>query len=236
MKKFLSILIVTIMFVSIFSIPAFSANNNNSDFKYYDKLTDYNHGRAPEEYIELFYHYSDKNREEPDWTLIYVYTDGDLCEMKFGAVVGDVVLWSLGGGDLISSSRYLVYITELETFISVEDRNIEQIIEHCPDLVEVVEKFDFGQKFGDVNDDMKIDVLDATYIQRMLAGYNDDVKARYVPYSDKKSSLSILEYVDAVEIYVNEKWDTIFISDFDRDGETTVMDATMIQRHLVGLE
>ncbi len=58
---------------------------------------------------------------------------------------------------------------------------------------------------GDVDDDFNLDVLDATYIQRFLAGL----------ISDSEINLEL--------------------SDFDCDGELTVMDATAILRSIANL-
>ena len=76
---------------------------------------------------------------------------------------------------------------------------------------------EFGQLIGDIDCNNVIEIIDATYIQRYLAEYTDFIGAYNI---DQLTNVT----------------GSIDVSDFDRDGETTVMDATMIQRHLVGLE
>ncbi|MBQ8860444.1 MAG: dockerin type I repeat-containing protein, partial [Ruminococcus sp.] len=93
----------------------------------------------------------------------------------------------------------------------------EKIIELCPGFVEAIEENEIGQAFGDVNDDKVVDIFDATYVQRHIAGINKDY--------DIEMNFGIMTNGGFVDL-----------GDFNRDGETTVMDATMIQRHLVGLE
>ena len=95
-------------------------------------------------------------------------------------------------------------------------------------------ELDYGQQVGDVNDNGKVDVMDATYIQRYIAEYNDIFYARthQVPpqYSnDSNSNFYKVNVVDIGNYYFS-------IADFDRDGYTTVLDATAIQRHIAGIE
>ena len=116
-----------------------------------------------------------------------------------------------------SVSGYHVYVKELDTFLPVEEAQMDKIIECCPDFVKVIEEKEFGQLIGDIDGNNVIEIIDATYLQRYLAEYPDFIGGYNI---DQLTNVT----------------GSIDVSDFDRDGETTVMDATMIQRHLVGLE
>lgn len=232
MKKLLGTFLVTVMLVAVFTMPACAeVDYDISGCKYFDEIMEYNYGREPRYYTELFYHYGDEDNEEPDWTLVYTYTDDDMYEKKFGTVVNDVVLWTVGSGDL-SYSRYLVYVTALDTFLRVDDRDLAQIIQECPDFAKVIEDNGFGQTIGDVDDDMRVSIMDATYIQRLLAEYEDIINARYDLVLDLRSTDLRVEFVDSIKTYYSD----CYISDFDRDGRRTIFDVTAIQIKLAQLD
>ena len=65
--------------------------------------------------------------------------------------------------------------------------------------------------------DKTITILDATKIQRMVAG---------------------LDSVIMEDCYKNhyDRNQKVLLSDYDNDGKRTVLDATAIQRHIAGLE
>ena len=215
MKKSLSIFVIIVMLALISVVPASAASYHQFpevEFKYYEIMVERNISK-PWFYNEL-HHYSDENQEEPDWVLIVCQVMPEPWEVKYGALVGDRVLWTIAGSGLNKfDTGFAVYIPKTDTFIELCNDNVERIIELCPNFVEIIEEKEIGQLMGDVNEDNKIDVFDSTCIQRVLAEYND---------------------------YYNVKvWTTGYyfsIADFDRDGETTIMDATAIQRHIAGLE
>ncbi len=225
MKKMISILMIMVMLVSMLAVATTantvdaSQNMYLEDFiLYYSKnyyYTEQELNYMREVYRELCYHYSDENNESPDWVLIECQVYSEPWEMKYGALVGDRILWTYGGSGLPFMETGLgVYIPKTDTLIGLFQKNVEQIIELCPEFVETIEKNKLGQLMGDVNDDKVINILDATYIQRILAGYT----------------------IDHLNTGV---WDgdIIFgISDFNRDGETTILDATAIQRKLAKLD
>ena len=225
MKKVISILMIIVMLVSMLAVATTantvdaSQNMYLEDFiLYYSKnyyYTEQELNYMREVYRELCYHYSDENNESPDWVLIECQVYPVPWEMKYGALVGDRILWTYGGSELRFMETGLgVYIPKTDTLIGLFQKNVEQIIELCPEFVETIEKNKLGQLMGDVNDDKVINILDATYIQRILAGYTID--------------------------YLNTGvWDgdIIFgISDFNRDGDTTILDVTAIQRKLAKLD
>ena len=228
MKKVISILMIMGMLVSMFAIPAFADNNVAQEYKYYDKMVEFNYNKDPWEYAEIFYHYSEENSEEPDWTLIYAVTDLTMHWEYYGVIVGNRAIYDqdLAG---YSCSRHYVYITELDKVIPLDNSGLDEILEHCPELTETLDELNYGQLIGDINDDYKINIIDATYIQRKLAGYQDTVSVRVCPtFRRVEIGVDVRITVD------NNQYE--YVGDFNRDGDTTILDATAIQRKLAKLD
>ena len=226
MKKVISILMIMVMLVSVFAIPVFADDNVAQEYVYLDEFIqryeEYRYGfteaASGNGYKEWYYHYSSESDEEPDWTLIYSRVLQLPSEWKYGTVVGDRVLYVEGGGCIPFSLGYGVYVKSVDEFIGLSQDRLERIIELCPDFVEVIEENKIGCAFGDVNGDNELTIIDATYIQRKLAGY--DV---------------CFDHNISVEIPADDSYN-IEISDFNRDGDTTILDATAIQRKLAKLD
>lgn len=194
------------------------------NIKYYDKFYDsyfssgyHEHSYIMTMYDEIYYHYSDESDTEPDWTLIYAPIHPAPVEFAYGNLVGNRVLSVVGGGCEAFSEGYGVYVTETDSFINLRDLN--KVVELCPGFVEAIEENEIGQAFGDVDNNGKINVMDATHIQRHIAEMHNDYRIeRYF------------------QIHINGGEYYLSMGDYDRDGYTTVMDATAIQRHIAELE
>lgn len=219
MKKIISVLLIVAMLISVFAMSATATEFDASKFKYFEKTVEFYGVKYIDEimynYDELYYHYSDNNQEEPDWALLFCVVRPDMVNILCGTVVGNRVLAITGGGCIRFDYGYGVYIKETDSIVSLTPKKLNQIIELCPDFVEAIETNEIGQAFGDVDGNGKIDVMDATYIQRGIAGISNFI------------------YDDFVEVGAKG---IVWFSDFDRDGEITVMDATAIQRHIAGIE
>ena len=235
MKKIISILLVAIMLISISIMPTLAENR-----KYYPQAEKYQEN-CPVDwfYHESYYHYSD-GATNPDWAYVHfgfdegMFDDTTIIQPQRGGVLfGDRLIVN----DTISSNTpaygYAVYVAELDTFIPVYDNNVEKILEYCPDFLDVLEEQGYGTQFGDVNNDENVDIIDVTYIQRDLAGFND--------------ILNVITSEFLVDIYKDFKFSRLnsikvdnrgymFISDFDRDGEVSILDATEIQLKLARLD
>jgi len=228
MKKVLSILLIVVMMLSILLVPAYAEEQTDTkQFRYYDKFYDkcfreindrYNNSDMYEYvkffYNEVYYHYVSES-EEPDWVLILCPVDNAPSGLQYGTVVGNRVLYIYGGGCLGFVDGYGVYIRETDSCIALRQSSLDQIIELCPDFVEAIEENEIGRVFGDVDENGKIDVFDATALQRYVAEYDD-----------------LSNYI----IEINGGSYSEYMGDFDRDGEQTILDATAIQRHIAGLE
>lgn len=223
MKKILSKLMVMIIILLILVTPVCAEEQIDiKQHKYFDMFYDEISGSVRpgydevlETYDEIYYHYENESDEEPDWTLIYAFIDIVMWERKYGTNVGDRIIYTVGE-DSKSISRHYVYVAELDEFIPLEKSEMDKITEYCPDFVKVIEENEYGQLVGDIDENNVLNIIDVTYIQRYLAGY---------------------EGVEAYPLaYYIEVYGSIDVSDFDRDGETTIMDATLLQRNLAGLE
>lgn len=223
MKKLISILLATIMLFSGFvvSVSAYDEDRDVSHYKYYDKMVEYVGEYFESEirsvYDEVYYHYSQDNPDEPDWTLIFCGFSPQPIEAKYGTLVGERILSVVGGGCGGFVDGYGVYIREMDLFLPLRQNQLELIVALCPDFEESIVENEIGQQFGDVDDDGLLTVLDATYIQRYLAEYYDFIQTYFVVTLDGGS-------------------DYVLTPDIDRDGATTVMDATAIQRKLAGID
>ena len=229
MKKISSVLMAIIMMLSIIVVPVYAEEQvNEKQYKYYDKffyefvgknpyLYDYDNYLEDGGYDEIYYYYENVTDEEPAWTLIYGEALCDMWVKKFGTNVGDRVLWTEGRNNYSLSLHY-VYVAELDEIIPLEQSQVDRITEYCRDFVKVIEENEYGQLVGDINESGDLDIIDATYIQRYLAGLNETTDAYLLDYF-------MFVYGSSVDI-----------SDFDRDGETTIFDATAIQMKLAKIE
>ena len=229
MKKIISILMIMVMLVSVFAIPAFADDNVAQEYKYYDKMVELNYNRDPWEYVEIYYHYSVENNENPDWSLIYAMTDDAMDWNYYGVVVGERIIRT-ESLDRLSHSRYYVYVTELDKVIPLDNSGLDEILKHCPEFTETLDELNYGQLIGDINDDYKINIIDATYIQRILAGHIDMINVRKYPRLNRES-----EYAN-IRITVGKGNKYEYIADFNRDLQVTILDATAIQRKLAKLD
>ncbi len=225
MKKLVSTVFVGIILLSMFIMPVYATSDTNVfEWKYYDNIIEYfaefdEYERASIDscYDEIYYHYSFDDADEPDWALVFCGFDPAPTEMKYGTLVGKRILSVVGGGCTGFVDGYGVYVKEMDSFIPLRQSYLDQIAELCPGFIEAIEENEIGQQFGDVNNDSKLSVTDATYIQRYLAEIYDFIQTYF-------------------SVHLDGGRDVISVADYDRDGKTTVLDATAIQRKLAELD
>lgn len=83
----------------------------------------------------------------------------------------------------------------------------------------VFEKYGLGYLIGDTNNDRALNVKDATYIQKCLAGLEEFASYDCLFSEDYEPQPDVPHYV----------------TDFNRDGQRNIKDATAIQKHIAGL-
>ena len=162
------------------------------------------------EYSEKYYH---KNSvDEIEWCLVYaINTPGP--PAPYYTVFDNYV--SLQGDYIPFSTKYGIYDAKEEKFYDLKD--IENF-EKYENLIEQLLIYDeYMYPIGDADNDRKLTVMDATYIQM--------VEAKLCDYNESIDNLKNHFYTSSTE-------KISYISDFDRDGERTVLDATAIQLKL----
>ncbi|MBR2715977.1 MAG: hypothetical protein IKB73_07230 [Ruminococcus sp.] len=218
MKKLVSFVLIVVLLVTASVLPAMCFSDDS--VRYYRKnFTDkyvkpYDAADGYYFYFEQYHHYVDENDpdSEIDWVLVYAgdmnYTQG-----KVKQTVSNRIFLA----DESSSPfafKYAVYDVKLNEFYPISDA----LFEKYDGLEEAFLKEEVGVaglKIGDIDQDKKLTVLDATAIQRANA-WLEDYKAE-----------------DDLSAYADLGGDLKYVSDFDRDGARSVMDATGIQLYLV---
>ena len=222
MKKIVCILLVVVMFVMIFTIPAYASSETESGWKYYDTVKEYAFDYSSvllymwkkdfeEDYGEaVFYEVVDEQPVSGDdeiqfWWLIKAATDVKTVETDTIRcyVNGDVVFHEK---DLYEpfNTPYCVYEWMKTRFVDVTEVDLEDT-EYFPMLKYHVLYYDIGTLIGDLDNDDTVTILDATETQRIVA-------------------------------QISEATICDCIADFDQDGDTTIFDATAIQMKLAKIE
>lgn len=162
-------------------------------------------------YQELFYH-KDKNGEI-DWSLITAYSNL-VSPMPIYYEVGNRIIYGFNDYSpfVFGCGIYDVKKGQFFDIVSVDLNDYEG-------LEEQFNQTNFGRLIGDTDKDNKISILDATIIQRRLAGIQD-ITDDIVEFYSESAGGKVVKYY----------------SDYDRDGVRSVLDATHIQKHLAGME
>ena len=177
-------------------------------------------------YDELYYHFSSTDEASPDSAtpdfvlvecMLNFYSHSSTIELFGDYAVADIqTLYP-------DSLGYYIYIPETSEILTLRDawnRNHE-------DIEIIFEKGIIGQLIGDVDNDGKLSVKDATAIQKDIAGLA----------SIKHNDFSMVTgYEETDDGSLKETRETVSISDFNRDKTTNVKDATAIQKKIAGLE
>lgn len=168
------------------------------------------------DYQELYAHH-DKSGAL-DWVLIRAELNL-VAPMPLNTVVADRVI----SRSYISNPfdcGYGVYIADTNSFIGAESDAAEKLDDFIRVFDEVVDE---GRLLGDVDNDGDISIIDATIIQRCDAMMRDYPEGDAIVLPDGEW------YFDMIGQGPK------YYSDFNRDGARDILDATCIQRHLVGL-
>lgn len=184
-------------------------------YEYKDKVLEIlaeKKGIAPEKihhYDEVYdYHsfYENLDESTPDFVLINLYSDMVL-EADLTYNFGDYIMYERNTSTPARFS-YVIYIPATNRLYS--------LVEAWETGVEGVETLFtneiLGEMMGDVNNDEKLNIRDATLIQKDLANRADI----YSYFKDET-------YAEAV-------------SDFNGDGKLSIRDATAIQKYLAGVD
>ena len=159
------------------------------------------------EYSELYYH-SDNNGDV-DWVLI---------TGEEGAVFPEPLYQVIGNRVIIEEEPTAPFAFGMAVYDVAQDKVspiYDGMLDQYEGLEEAFNKYGCGKLIGDIDGDNIITVLDATEIQRCSVGNRD--------YPDN----------DLVQPYEEVDGALKYYSDFNRDGERDILDATSIQRYAV---
>ena len=187
------------------------------DYKYREKLlSQYRlYEEQLTEYDEIYEH-TDENGKT-DWVLI---------QANAASAHPDMVGWTspayfeFGNRVLEIEDRYEPFAFGMGVFSVKHDRFFDVSapeLYELDDLERVWTKIGEGRLIGDMDGDNKLTSVDAALIRRCAAGMQD------YPESDKNIPSDMVENP------------LTYFSDFDQDGERTIMDVTAIQRYLANL-
>ncbi len=158
---------------------------------------------------EELYEYGGNFNVDPDYVLVRLCTDMVSPSLVADALGEDYIIRQTSAG-IPFSYDYGIYLPRQDRVMDIAEA-FEEGIEGIENVLPYISS---KELVGDVNRDDKLNILDATVIQKQLAGL----------ITIKNDSLD--EYRDAP---------ISAISDFDRDGKCTVKDATAIQKKIAGL-
>ena len=219
MKKLVSIILAAIMLTGICVLPV-----SADEFLFKDEFYEYASWEGTPNYEdvlyyrELAYHYD--GNSDLNWVLVQGETWYRYCDETY-EVLGDRV-FTVGSGYVPFVLSYGVYLAKEQRFIDITIMRTHYIYKGeysdiYPEVLEDLEKFNLGEKIGDINGDGALDIKDATEIQRCLAEYRD------YPENDP---------VGAAEYYTTGSETLQYKSDINRDGKRNIRDVTSLQRKL----
>lgn len=227
MKKQITMLVAfllaVIMFVGVVPVSAFSISEVDPDDKYkYEEIIinklfpTWSEPFGIEYYSEGYEYFSaDVSATEdellPDYVLIRIST-GAYGAMFAADMFGDYVIYDnyIGSPFVYGIGVYIPKSGEIYDLIKAYEMGIEGI-------ENVFTEAKVGRLMGDMDADRKLTVKDATYIQKVVAGF---------------------EGFSVDYIYASSFDDTLpcSVADFNRDREMNIKDATAIQKRLAGIE
>ncbi len=162
-------------------------------------------------YEELYYHYDSNN--EIDWALI------EQCSYNsppwnYHTIYKDRIL--MYGDYHPFKFRYGVYDVKKDMFVDIFGSDFD--FSEYEGLEKVFDSLEVGFPIGDADHDTELTVFDATLIQRALAGLCD-----FHAEDEINASAWLVGSLD-------------YMSDFNRDGERSILDATAIQMKLARID
>ena len=161
-------------------------------------------------YRELYYHHD--GADNIDWALVSCKLN-NAEPMPYSAVIGNRVILH-DSCSLPFSSGYAVYDVREDRFINA---GAKEAAAYDGFIKAVDNDVKEGRLLGDLDGDNEITAIDATIIQRC------EVHIRDFPADD------------LIQPYGETQFALKYYSDFNRDGERDVVDATCIMRYSVGL-
>lgn len=207
MKKILSfVLALCLCFSAVIAVSASSQSENNKYESVFVDRLDIVDDWGEYRYEEIYYYFSDENETVPYYILA----------LAAQSAVSDIVVTSKIGDYAISTGPYSPYKHGFHIYVPTEDKIYTLEEAYFAGIEGIDEAFlslagDYVSLIGDADGNKKIDIKDATWIQKYIA------------------SIKGLDYV-----YVFEDLRS-FACDYNRDENINIKDATAIQKHIAGI-
>ena len=205
-KKLISMLLVIAVMLSVLSVGIVSASAtqatpdepHDNHRSYYDIYAaefggDSDHGRP---YEELAYHYESSDRDEPAWMLVSAVFNGKPMAPMYFIIKCPDRFFYIGSQCTPFKSMYGVYDFKDKKWMDVTEALNSRVY---AGLEEACSRNRIGTVYGDADSDYELTILDATRIQRHLAGL-DKVGAFSGDY-DNDGEISILD-ATAIQRYL----------------------------------
>ncbi len=225
MKKQISMLVAfllaVIMLVGAVPVSAFSISEVDPENKYkYEEIIINKLFPSISEpfgltYSEGYEYYSSDEQSTgdefvPDYVLIYI-SNGAYGAMFAADMFGDYVLYDnyIGYPFVYGIGVYIPKSGEVYDLVKAYEIGIEGI-------ENVFTEAKVGRFMGDMDNDRKLTIKDATYIQKVISGF-EGFSAEYIYAADFDDTLPCS------------------VADFNRDREVNIKDATAIQKYIADL-
>lgn len=186
-------------------------------YKYKDKFDAVYPPRNISSYDELYYHKDENNMT--DWVLIKA-APSDMVQIRdweIQEIVGNRVIFR-GTRIYPFDISYGVYNVKKDRFESVISKNLDDVVADYKSFGRAYDEYGEGRLLGDTDLDDELTIIDCTLMQRCAT------KVRDWPDDDAIKT----------EIYSAPKLK--YYSDFDRDGERDIVDATKLQRYVTYID
>ncbi len=160
-------------------------------------------------YDELYYHKDSDGAA--DWVLVYAETNMEQ-PLYLNTIIGNRVIRRSCYG-VPFNVDYGIYDVKSGKFVDVDSA----VLQGYDDFNRIFDEFGGGRLLGDIDGDDTLSVVDATLIRRC------EVKVRDYPDDDEISMNNDFgDWTYSVKYY----------SDFNRDGDRSILDVTCMQRYL----
>ena len=181
-------------------------------FKYKEKVLKLLEGQNICHYEEVYEHFEKGGEATPDFVLIRAYSDL-VMEADFTYYFKDYVMYE-EATSIPAEFGYFVYLPEenkIYTLVDAFEKDIENVYDLFTEGV-------LGDMTGDVNFDGKLNIRDATLIQKDVANKASVYEEYYMVKGTYDSTRATK------------------IADYNRDGKFNIRDATAIQKRLAGVD
>lgn len=239
MKKTIAVLLTVLMLTGLLTLSAGADSaaeigaENELDIE--EQLRSYLREKYPKTYPDepdvSFSDYKELYRHDDagslDWVLIQAYGDTVMPWYACGVMNHRVVYRDCTYGLFLFGVG--LYDAEEDAFydLAAPPRGVD-LYKKYDGLAEAVDQYGIGRLLGDIDCDDEISIIDVTILQRC------DVGLREYPLTDKLAG----EGSDGLGYsykYEDNDAPLVYYSDFNRDGERDISDATAIQRFLADL-